>query len=87
MLKITAKGKVKGKDQVVIYHDGEITPDAAFIWRALCEIEPIGGTYWPDMLSPLNVMQAMRSRIFDSEPQITVIGELPKIPYDPDVIY
>lgn len=48
---------------------------------------PIGGTYYPPTDTLLAAYNVMKNMFFDKEPDIEVIGELEKIPYEEDIIY
>lgn len=87
MLKITAKGKINGVETVVTYLDGDVSPDTPEVLQAIYAVEPIGGTYWPEPFDPLNVARAMYDRMFDERPVVTADGDLPRLPFDPKVIY
>ena len=88
-MEIIAKGKICGNTVKISYKDGVIKSAGLddLINFALEQVEPIGGTYYPEKDSPLNVYFAFKECIFDEEPQMEVIGELPAIPYEEGVIY
>ena len=89
-MKIIATGKLDGKEITVTYEDGKITPHLMAVDLALEDVQPIGGTFWPDILDPRNVFMAFKDRLFDDESKIEVIGEMKPIPcYDdiPDIVY
>lgn len=90
MVEIIATGTIAGKEVTLVYKDGALMPadfPTYHIKLAIERVEPLGGTYYPDPYDPLNVYEAFKNRIFDSEPKITVRGDLGEIPWEPDLIY
>lgn len=95
MVKITAKGKIRGVaiEVVVVENDNRITIEANDLIKIQLSsymkmIPKIGGTFIPDKGSILSYYSIfMYSDFFDNSPKVDIIGELPTLPYEDGVIY
>lgn len=95
MIKIKAKGYISGKLCSVTvkgYENVKVETDSSYI-EAMLNVylekpEKFAGTYHPEPYSILAAYNTLENHIFDKVVEIKVIGgEIPTIPWEPDVIY
>jgi hypothetical protein len=94
-MKITATGKKNGKTVKLVYEDGEFTFNGEHNILYEMEIEshkqaghPVGGTYYPQKDSPLNLINVIESYFFDRNAVVQVQGaDIEEIPYEEGVVY
>lgn len=91
MSKISATGKHSGEYLHIVVEDGKtfVDDEESDIYDYLLKevVHSIGGTYYPEKGSMLNIYNNLQFNFFEDRPKIKVDGDIGEIPSSEDVIY
>ncbi|MCI3027698.1 hypothetical protein LMF32_00920 [Desemzia sp. C1] len=91
MAKITATGKRRGEYLHVVVEDGKVMIDGeeseVYDYVLKDEVVPIGGTFYPEPGSMMNIHNNLQHIFFDDAPKLKVEGDIGEIPYEEGFVY